>query len=130
MAEPSPDAGPDPAAGPDGLHARGQRAWQAAQDTWARAQATWTKHGEAAKGFSKELPEVSPLARLRAQFASMAVIEQAKGVLIAQRGCDPDEAFNLLRRASQRSNIPVRDLAARIVRNAQKRQITANNNDG
>jgi AmiR/NasT family two-component response regulator len=49
----------------------------------------------------------------------MAVIEQAKSVLIAQQGCSPDEAFNLLRRASQRSNIPVRELAAQIVHNAQ-----------
>jgi AmiR/NasT family two-component response regulator len=47
--------------------------------------------------------------------ASMPVIEQAKGVLMAQSGCDADEAFDTLRRASQRSHIPVRDLAGQIV---------------
>jgi len=45
----------------------------------------------------------------------MAVIEQAKGIIMAQNGCRPDEAFDLLRRASQRSNIKVRELAAQIV---------------
>jgi len=49
----------------------------------------------------------------------MPVIEQAKGILMAQRQCGPDEAFDLLRQASQRSNVPVRELAARLVRSAQ-----------
>ncbi len=31
-----------------------------------------------------------------------------------QNGCTADEASGLLRQASQRSNVPVRDLAARI----------------
>jgi len=44
----------------------------------------------------------------------MPVIEQAKGILMAQHGCGPDEAFDLLRRASQRFNVPVRVLAARL----------------
>ena len=54
-----------------------------------------------------------------ARLDSMPVIEQAKGILMAQQGCDPDEAFDLLRRASQRFNIPVRVLAARLVGGAQ-----------
>jgi len=45
----------------------------------------------------------------------MPVIEQGKGILMAQHGCDPEEAFDLLRRASQRFNVPVRVLAARLV---------------
>jgi GAF domain-containing protein len=44
-----------------------------------------------------------------------AVIEQAKGILIASEGCSPDEAFDLLRRASQRENRKLRDLAAELV---------------
>jgi hypothetical protein len=47
------------------------------------------------------------------------MIEQAKGILMAQRSCGPDEAFDLLRRASQRFNVPVRDLAARLVHRVQ-----------
>jgi dihydrodipicolinate synthase/N-acetylneuraminate lyase len=43
------------------------------------------------------------------------VIEQAKGIIMAQNGCWPEEAFDLLRRASQRANVKVRELAVQIV---------------
>jgi AmiR/NasT family two-component response regulator len=46
---------------------------------------------------------------------SMPVIEQAKGIVMAQQRCGPDEAFDLLRRASQRANVKVHVLAAQIV---------------
>ena len=45
----------------------------------------------------------------------MPVIEQAKGILMAQQRCGPDEAFDLLRRASQRANVKVHVLAEQIV---------------
>jgi hypothetical protein len=45
----------------------------------------------------------------------MPVIEQAKGVLMAQNRCGPEEAFDLLRRASQRANVKLNVLAAQIV---------------
>jgi GAF domain-containing protein len=48
------------------------------------------------------------------------VIEQAKGILMAQHGCGPEEAFDLLRRASQRFNVPVRVLAARLAHRVQR----------
>jgi AmiR/NasT family two-component response regulator len=51
----------------------------------------------------------------------MPVIEQAKGVLMAQQGCDANQAFDLMRKASQRSNLSVRELAERIVKTAQQR---------
>jgi AmiR/NasT family two-component response regulator len=57
----------------------------------------------------------SAYARLRAQLETMPVIEQAKGILIAQTGCTPEEAFALLRQASQRGNVRVSELAASIV---------------
>jgi GAF domain-containing protein len=44
-----------------------------------------------------------------------AVIEQAKGVLMAQRKVSPDEAFEILRDASQRYNRKLRDIAVGIV---------------
>jgi len=63
----------------------------------------------------------SAYARLQARLASMPVIEQAKGVIMAQCGWPEDQAFDALRRASQRENIKVRDLAAKIVaRTAQR----------
>jgi GAF domain-containing protein len=52
---------------------------------------------------------------------SRAVIEQAKGVLIAGGGVTPDEAFDLLALASQRQNRKLRDVAADVVGHAQDR---------
>lgn len=47
---------------------------------------------------------------------SRAVIEQAKGMLMARSPqLSPDEAFDLLRKASQRENVKLRDIAQRIV---------------
>lgn len=60
----------------------------------------------------------SPYARLQARMASMPVIEQAKGIIMAQCGWPEDQAFDALRRASQRENIKLRDLAATIVATA------------
>jgi hypothetical protein len=57
----------------------------------------------------------SAQARLRARLKSMPVIEQAKGIIMAQCGWPEDQAFDALRRASQRQNIKLRDLAAIIV---------------
>jgi hypothetical protein len=60
----------------------------------------------------------SAYARLQARLASLPAIEQAKGIVMAQTGCGPEEAFDLLRKASQRGNIPVRELALAIVARA------------
>jgi len=35
----------------------------------------------------------SAFARLQVQMATMAVIEQAKGIMMAQQGCGPEQAF-------------------------------------
>jgi GAF domain-containing protein len=50
-----------------------------------------------------------------------AVIEQAKGMIMASQGCDGDSAFDLLVRASQRENVKLRDVARRIVDDAVRR---------
>jgi GAF domain-containing protein len=52
---------------------------------------------------------------------SRAVIEQAKGVLMAQRHVDADQAFEILREASQRYNRKLRDIATGIVEGTQNR---------
>lgn len=57
----------------------------------------------------------SAYARLQARLTSMPVIEQAKGIVMAQCGWPADQAFAALRQASQRENIKLRDLAQRIV---------------
>ena len=66
----------------------------------------------------RELLQQSEPARLLARLQTMPVIEQAKGIIMAQSQCGEAKAFDLLRRASQRSNVPVHDLAARIVTRA------------
>jgi transcriptional regulator with GAF, ATPase, and Fis domain len=50
---------------------------------------------------------------------SRSVIEQAKGILMAQQRCSAEVAFNLLIAASQRSNTKLRDVAASIVDNVR-----------
>ncbi len=59
--------------------------------------------------------------RLGEAMQSRATIEQAKGILMATQRCEPDEAFDLLVRASQRENVKLRDIAARIVATAAQR---------
>jgi GAF domain-containing protein len=54
-------------------------------------------------------------AQLQDALASRAQIEQAKGMLMNQRGCTADEAFDLLVELSQRSNRKLRDVAAELV---------------
>jgi GAF domain-containing protein len=53
--------------------------------------------------------------QLQEAMDSRAVIEQAKGVLMAEQGCTAEDAFTLLRAASQRENVKLRDIAQRIV---------------
>ena len=74
----------------------------------ANAQAYWE---------AKEVAE-----HLNEAMKSRAVIEQAKGMLMAAQGCTADEAFDLLVRASQRSNRKLRDVAGELVMNARKRR--------
>lgn len=60
------------------------------------------------------------IAQLHQALESRAVIEQAKGILIARDRCTPEEAFNLLRRISQNRNIKLHDIATAVVDAAQK----------
>ena len=58
---------------------------------------------------------------MRLAMDSRAVIEQAKGVLMAQRHVDAEQAFEILRDASQRYNRKLRDIALGIVESTQDR---------
>jgi GAF domain-containing protein len=57
---------------------------------------------------------------MRLAMDSRAVIEQAKGVLMAQRHVDAEQAFEILREASQRYNRKLRDIAQGIVEGTQE----------
>jgi ANTAR domain-containing protein len=80
----------------------------------ARAQAARER---ARKGRSqRQILQDSALVRLHARLETMPVIEQAKGIIMGQAGCGPEEAFDLLRQASQHANVKVHVLAARMVK--------------
>jgi GAF domain-containing protein len=58
---------------------------------------------------------------MRLAMESRAVIEQAKGVLMSQRRVDAEQAFEILREASQRYNRKLRDIADGIVEGTRQR---------
>jgi AmiR/NasT family two-component response regulator len=60
--------------------------------------------------------------QLRDALASRSVIDQALGILMDQQRCDADQAFELLRNASQHRNRILRDAAADIVRAVSGRE--------
>lgn len=64
----------------------------------------------------REVLHDSAFARLAAKQETMPVIEQAKGIVMAQRRCGPEEAFDVLRQVSQRTNVKLHVLAAQLVK--------------
>jgi hypothetical protein len=61
------------------------------------------------------------VANLRHAIESRDLIGQAKGVIIAASRCSADEAFEVLREQSQHQNRKLAEIAAEIVRFAQRR---------
>ncbi|WP_433790530.1 GAF and ANTAR domain-containing protein [Actinoplanes sp. CA-252034] len=57
---------------------------------------------------------------LQAAMESRAVIEQAKGIIMGERRCTPDEAFAILTKVSQDTNRKLRDVAAALVERTQR----------
>ncbi|WP_035303370.1 GAF and ANTAR domain-containing protein [Actinokineospora inagensis] len=66
----------------------------------------------ASEGVTREQLRIE---QLRAALDTRDVIGQAKGILMARRGIDADEAFDTLRRTSQNINVKLRDLAKTLV---------------
>lgn len=60
-------------------------------------------------------------AQLRVALNSRSVIDQALGILMAQQECTTEDAFGILRKASQGRNIKLRDVATQIVESLQRR---------
>ena len=56
---------------------------------------------------------------LRAALRTRPTIEQAKGILMARHGCSPEQAFEMLKEASQRSNRKLHAVAQGIVDSVQ-----------
>ena len=57
---------------------------------------------------------------MQAAMENRAVIEQAKGIIMGERHCDPDEAFQILTKLSQDTNRKLRDVATALVASAYK----------
>ena len=64
--------------------------------------------------------EVTLSDHLRIALSSRSVIDQAIGIVIAQRRCDPETAFAMLRTISQRRNVKLRVVAAELVEAIRK----------
>jgi len=60
--------------------------------------------------------------QLRAALASREIIGEAKGIIMERQSCTRDEAFDILRRASQRENRKLRDLAEELVLRVEARR--------
>jgi GAF domain-containing protein len=56
--------------------------------------------------------------QMRQAMASRALIEQAKGMIMYVRGCDADEAFDVLRETSNRENRKLSEIAEAFVKEA------------
>ena len=81
----------------------------------ARARARMTRHKVRVARSHQERRGEAGFAWLQGRLGTMPVIEQAKGIVMAQQGCGPDEAFDVLRRISQQTNVKLHALAAQIV---------------
>jgi GAF domain-containing protein len=53
--------------------------------------------------------------QMRAAMESRSVIEQAKGIIMAERRCDADTAFRVLTQASQSQNLKLRRIAELLI---------------
>jgi hypothetical protein len=68
--------------------------------------------------------------QLQAAMASRAVIEQAKGMVMGERRCDADTAFDVLVKLSQDSNHKLRDVAQALVDEASADTVGEHGTDG
>lgn len=62
---------------------------------------------------------VEEVSHLRRALTSRATIDQAKGMIMADRRCSADEAFEVLRKLSSETNVRVVDVALALVYQAQ-----------
>ncbi|MFL6238593.1 MAG: GAF and ANTAR domain-containing protein [Actinomycetes bacterium] len=53
--------------------------------------------------------------QMQQAMGTRAVIEQAKGIIMRDRGCSAEDAFNVLVRRSQESHVKLRDVAQKLV---------------
>ena len=88
----------------------------------ARAEAATAEAEQAVRLAVSALAEADDLRRA---LQTRGTIDMAKGIIIAVQSVDPETAFDILRKASQRSHVKLVDVAAKIVDAAITRTLTA-----
>ena len=87
------------------------------------------RFAESAKAFAEATVDYRTLLdevmNLRRALTSRATIDQAKGIIMAERRCTPDRAFEILAGLSQDTNVKLADVAAALVYKAQAPQAAA-----
>jgi ANTAR domain/GAF domain len=95
------------------LYGSGPDAFSALDET---VTALITRYTALALSSTTRLDDARKLAeQLEKALHSRPVIDWAVGILMAQTPCTPEQAFEMLRNASQRSNVKIRDVANQIV---------------
>jgi AmiR/NasT family two-component response regulator len=79
------------------------------------------RHGAEGDGHRDGAGAEEEVRDLRVALQSRDVIGQAKGLLMALNRISSEEAFEILRRASQRSNVKLRRVAADLVASHDRR---------
>jgi hypothetical protein len=83
-------------------------------------------HASLAAGVIHERDEVEEMGRqLHEALSSRDVIGQAKGILMERLHLTPEDAFDALRRSSQRLNVKLREVAARLAETGEFQEGTA-----
>jgi hypothetical protein len=81
------------------------------------------RFAEAARAFASSATDYRAMAEeimnLRRALTSRATIDQAKGIIMAERRCTPEAAFEVLAHLSQGANVKLADVAAALVYKAQ-----------
>lgn len=93
------------------LRARAEALRDSVTDVWLAVEASrrdGSHHDETVRELQVQL------AGLRKAMATRAVIEQAKGIVMARESCSSDEAFDILVKMSQRQHLKLRDIAEQL----------------
>jgi len=95
------------------LYARTASAFGAAE---ARRAENFAENASGALALAIRLAtDATLIEQLRSSLTSRTVIDQALGIIMARQECTQARAFDILRSASQNSNVKLRDIAAAIV---------------
>jgi hypothetical protein len=118
-----PDARPPRLSGALNIYSRRRGGFDSAAIDIALLLAT---HGSLALAHTRDVAAAAlETAHLRKAIDSRDVIGQAKGILMLRRGVTAEEAFGILRRASQELNIKLADLARTIATRHRELDLTA-----